>query len=330
MKCGLFLIACILVLSACTKESDYQVPNEVIYTVKKNAFRAVKVSGTSAYWGKFTLNLTYDKDELDKGVRINEQNDTVGDISLERGNGYIKYSIRDYIPSVDKDSINRLEAELTAKYGFGHYNLWDSVPKTSRTVLAAMLYLYTDGRIKKIVTQKYRPNENIHATGEEFDNSYILVSTDANTYEYNINSDICIERMMKDVHNSQDKDLYERFIYKNEILYENEMIVSLVSYTAKGGEDYSELNRYTYTYDKNHISMISGRGFMRKFGYDGRRISIETNGNNVFVEVDQYGNTVSYDDEKGNHYRIEYEKGSGNLSIFTPLDEQMKNPYYIR
>ena len=135
MKYIIPFITCFLMLVACTKESDYSAPEGTIYTPRKNAFRATKISGTSTHWGNFTLYLEYDKEELNSIIRTNTQGDTVSGYGIVRGTGYITYSLHDYVPTVDKDSINRLDASLEARYGSGNYYLWDSIPKTSQSLL---------------------------------------------------------------------------------------------------------------------------------------------------------------------------------------------------
>ena len=81
MKYIIPFITCFLMLVACTKESDYSAPEGTIYTPRKNAFRATKISGTSTHWGNFTLYLEYDKEELNSIIRTNTQGDTVQGIS---------------------------------------------------------------------------------------------------------------------------------------------------------------------------------------------------------------------------------------------------------
>lgn len=331
MKYIIPFITCFLMLVACTKESDYSAPEGTIYTPRKNAFRATKISGTSTHWGNFTLYLEYDKEELNSIIRTNTQGDTVSGYGIVRGTGYITYSLHDYVPTVDKDSINRLDASLEARYGSGNYYLWDSIPKTTQSLLETTLYLYTDGRIKKQVVWNYSPNANQEATGEDFDYHYTLSTTTSSTYEYNTQSDVYINRIMYDVHDPIDKDLYVRSLYKTEALYEGNRIQSLIWFTVPSGENFTEYNRYNYTYNQNQISAIQGEGFSRKFTYSGNQVSMTTDGSGtVTYELDTHGNVVKMDDGKGNVYQIEYEPGHGNFSIFTSLTDRMTNPFFIK
>lgn len=331
MKYIIPFITCFLVLVSCTKESDYSAPEETIYTPRKNAFRATKISGTNTHWGDFTLNLEYDKEELNSILRTNSQGDTVGGFGIVRGTGYITYLLHDYVPTIAKDSIDRLDASLKAQYGSGNYYLWDSIPKSTQSLLEATLYLYTDGRIKKSVVRHYSPNANQEATGEDFDYRYTLSTTTSSTYEYNTQSEVCINRIMYDVHDPIDKDLYVRSLYKTEALYEGNRIQSLIWFTAPAGENFTEYNRYNYTYNQNQISAIQGEGFSRKFTYSGNQVSMTTEGSGTTIyELDAHGNVVKMDNGKGNVYQIEYEPGHGNISIFTFMSDQMTNPFFIK
>ena len=331
MKYILSLISCFLVLISCTKESEFEAPEGITYAPKKNAYRAVKISGTNTHWGNFTLHIGYDKEEMNSLIRTNAQGDTVGGFGLMRSSGYLTYFIQDYVPMIDKDSIQRLDAKLTDKYGTGNYDLWDSIPKSAESIVEATIYLYTDGRIKKSNIKNYKPNEKNEAVGEEFAYSYILETTTASTYEYNANSNICVNRIMSDQHNPVDKELYERSLYKTEIGYDGNKITSLIWFTAPSGENFIENNRYDYTYSGNQVTAINGEGFTRKFTYNGKQVTMTTNNSETTTyELDSHGNVVKMNDGKGNVYQIEYESGNGNFSIFTFMSDQMTNPFFIK
>ena len=330
MKYILPLFICLLSFMSCTKDSEFSVPEEIVKAPVKNAYRAVKISGTNIHWGDFTLSLEYGKEELHQGFLTNTKNDTVGVIRLNRGKGYIQYYIQDYVVNADQDSINRIKFKLDSLHGAGTYNLWDSIPKRSRTIQEAVIYPYSDGRIKKIITKRYRPHENIHATGEDFNNSYILVSTHTHIYEYNSDNNVCVDRMIKDIHNPEDKDLFTRTIYKNEIEYDGDRILSMISFIVHSGENYSELGKYVYAYDSGRLTSVDGNGETMTFTYAGNNVTLTENGRTTKMELDEHGNVVKYSDMEGNTYSIEYEEGHGNLSIFAPLEDRMKNPYHIK
>lgn len=331
MKYIIFFVGCLLVLVSCTKEGEYFAPEETVYTAKKNAFRATKITGTNSHWGDFNLYLEYDKEELSSIVRTNTLGDTTGGFGLLRGTNYLSLSIRDYIPSIDKDSIQRLDEQFKELYGVGNYSLKDSIPLSSQTIRGVTVYVYTDGRVKKSIIRQYVPNPKAELTGKEFKYSYILTKSTASTYEYNTNSDIVVNRVMYDVHDSTDSDIYDRSLYKTEALFQKDRLMSLGCFTAKEGENFAEYNRYNYTYEGDRLIRIQGEGFTRTFVYNGNQVTKTTNDTEtVTYELDSHGNVVKMDDGKGNVYQIEYEPGHGNLSLFTSQTDKILNPFYIK
>lgn len=330
MKYYILFSILIVTLIACTKESNFKAPDTIIYTPKKNEYRAIKISGTNTHWGDFTLHINYDKESLNSVVRTNSQNDTVGNISLVHNQGYDFCVLRDYVPSIDRDSIQRLDKQLKEKYGSGNYNLWDSIPKSAETIWDANIYYYSDGRTKKITIKNYRPNEKSENVGDNFDYKYILKNKISSTYEYNENSDIIIDRIIYDKYDSPDKDIYERSLYKTEVLYDKNKIVSFLWFKAEGGENFSEYNRYNYTYNGNQVTAIEGENFSRQFTYNDNEVTMTTNGQQIVYKLDEHGNVIEMSDEQGNVYKIKYEKGNGNMSIFTLWTDQMINPFFIK
>lgn len=331
MKHIILFVVMLSLFAACTKEGEYSTPEEIIYNIQKNTHRAVKISGTNVHWGEFVLNLGYDLEQLDNGFCMNIQGDTIGDISVYREGTYLSYSIRDYVPVIDKDSINCLDAILKEKYGTGNYNLWDSLPKDREILLRATINLYDDGRIQKQVVETYSPTEKNDAVGEEFDYKYALVSTLTSIYEYNIDGTIRFERRIQDLHDLTDAALYNRSVYKIETLYDVGKISNLIWFVAPGGENFTETNRYNYSYNGDQLSEITGENFTRAFAYSGNQVTITTTDTPTMTcEVDNNGNVVKMDDGQGNVYTIEYEVGNGNFSLFVPLSERMLNPFFIK
>ncbi len=332
MKYIIPFISCFLVLMSCTKESEYSVPEETVYSPKTNAFRATRITGTNTHWGDFTLYLGYDKDQLNSITRTNAQGDTVGGFGMVQSTGAWSLFLNDYVPTIDQDSIVRLDNQLKEQYGAGNYSLADSIPQTSQTLQELSVYLYTDGRVKKSVVKQYVPNPNRYATGQDFKYAYILSTTTSSTYEYNSNSDVCVNRIMYDVHDPIDKDLYTRTLYKTEARYEANRIMSLSWFRAKGGDNFTEYNRYDYIYNGNHqLSGIQGDNFSRKFTYNGNQVIMTTdNTETITYELDTHGNVVKMNDGAGNSWQIEYERGNGNFSLFTLLTDRMLNPFFIK
>jgi len=331
MKYIIPFISCFLVLVSCTKEGKFSAPEETVYSPQKNAFRAAKVTGTSNHWGEFTLYMEYDKEELKSIVRTNAEGDTVGGFNITRNSETLSLAFRDYVPAIDKDSIQRIDERLKGLYGAGNYSLWDSISRSAQSLLEVTAYLYTDGRIKKSVVRKYVPNPNRNETGKNFKYAYVLVSTTSSTYEYNDQSDVCVNRIMYDVHNPADKDIYVRSLYKTETGYQNDKIMSLGWFTAPGGDNFTEYNRYHYTYSGEQLTSIRGTDFSRTFTYNGNQVTMTTNETEtVTYELDAHGNVVKMNDGKGNAWQVEYEPGNGNFSMLTFLTDRMTNPFFIK
>ncbi|WP_455508991.1 hypothetical protein [Butyricimonas paravirosa] len=332
MKHIIYLLVCIMVTVSCTEESKYKTPNEFQYLQKKNAFRVIKISGTNNHWGEFTLTMEYDKEELSNITRTNVTNDTVGGIGMIRSTSSITYELQDWVPSIDKDSIQRLETILNEKHGAGNYRLWDSLPKSVQAIERVTVYTNTNGSIKKLSVQSFRPNEKSEAVGEDFAYSYVLSTTISSIYEYDVNSNIYINRIVYDVHDPVDKEVYERSLYKTETEYDGGKIKALAWFTAPGGAGFSEFDRYSYTYNGNQLTEIHGTNFTRTFTYSGNQVTVETNHSTMATyELDDNGNVVKMNDGEGNVYTIEYEPGHGNFShVFVPVSEQITNQFFIK
>lgn len=323
--------ACLFILGACTKEAKYNPAEEHSYVLKKNAYRVTKITGTSTYWGDFTLIMNYDREQLENAFRINSQGDTVGQISITRySSTSIKYSILDYIPNIDPDSIHRMDERFKILYGSGHYSLWDSVPKVARAIMEQDIYLYPDGRMERQISRTYKPRKDVGITGINFNNNYILLTTVYNTYEYDWDSNIHINRIMSDIHDPDDKDLYERSLYKDEIIYSKGLLKGVISYAANNGSSFKENNRYNFSYNGHQLTAINGTNFTRQFAYKDSKLTLTTNGAETQYEFDENGYVTKINDGQGNIFNITYEAGNGNFSIFTPVHEQMLNTPFVK
>ena len=105
------------VFFACS-DSDDDVDVKV---TPKNKFRVKEITGKNSHWGEYVMNMVYYYETLDSVVvRDKENNKLAVMTSYDVDNG-LKYSLEDYIPNIDADSIQK----LYDKYGA---DAKDSIP----------------------------------------------------------------------------------------------------------------------------------------------------------------------------------------------------------
>lgn len=91
-------------LFACS-DSDDDVDVKV---TPKNKFRVKEITGKNSHWGEYIMNMVYYYETLDSVVvRDKENNKLAVMTSYDVDNG-LKYSLEDYIPNIDADSIQKL------------------------------------------------------------------------------------------------------------------------------------------------------------------------------------------------------------------------------
>ena len=278
----------ILVLSlvtACTKEADMNIAKESEHTVKKNLFRVTRIEGHNDHWGDYIWIINYNKEQIESAFHIDTEGDTIGNFGISN-NSDINYEIEvnDWIPKIDSDSISRLDQFLKNKYGAGNYSLKDSIPLVGRVLYSQKVDLYEDGRIKRQSVVHYTPREDV-GTGEDFDNSYLKTYRTINTYEYNENSNICINRIYHDVYDPEDihQETYERTLHKYETLYEGDRITSILYMTAPAGENWIEQDRYSFTYSGNLLQSVKSNGRTLEFTYNGTVPATVTDGETQYT-----------------------------------------------
>jgi len=178
----------------------------------------------------------------------------------------------------------------------------------------------------------YTPREDV-GTGEDFDNSYLKTYRTINTYEYNENSNICINRIYHDVYDPEDihQETYERTLHKYETLYEGDRITSILYMTAPAGENWIEQDRYSFTYSGNLLQSVKSNGRTLEFTYNGTVPATVTDGETQYTyKFDGNGNVTEINDGQGNFMKITYESGHGNFSVFTPVIDQMLGKPFIK
>lgn len=334
MKQTLYLLISTLFLAvACTKEADMNMATEPEYTVQKNLCRVTKIEGHNEHWGDYTWLISYDKEKIEAAFRVDTEGDTIGNIQMYYYSAIShRTQINDFIPKIDADSIQRLDQFLENKYGAGNYSLKDSIPLEGMTLYDQSIDLYEDGRIKRQKVTHYSPRENV-GVGDDFDNSYLLVDRTTNTYEYDENGRIIINRESYDVFDQEDPkgEKFDRTLHKYETMYDGSKITAIIHMTALAGENWTEQDRYTYNYSGNLLQAVNNEKRVLKFTYSGNTLmSVADGGTQYTYKFDGNGNVTEINDGQGNFMKMTYESGHGNFSVFTPILEQMLGKPFVK
>ena len=319
-----------LIFSACTKEADNNVAKAPEYKLEKNLYRVAKIEGHNSHWGEFTLVFNYKDDMLNTSYRMNPEGDTTGYIRPSYDSKRKQeFTVYDLLHKIDADSIVRLDNALKEKYGEGNYSLKDSIPLVSRAIQRHTLDFSDNGLVKRHKVFKYKPREDVGA-GEDFDNSYILTHSLTNTYEYDENADIIVNRVFSYTYDEEDSDIYTFEIYKYEMEYKNRQILSMDYSTVLSGENYKLLDRFAYSYANKQLQSVIGE--KQSWIYEGN--TMKASGDIANAEMnykfDENGNVIEISDKHGNLMKITYEAGHGNMSALTPILDRLVGMPYIK
>lgn len=318
----LFALVLLGIIASCTKEQEFKPTKEQEFEVRKNNFRAKTIQTKNDKWGEFKQSLYYSNDKLDSIWCVNLVGDTVGVVRVSSGATSRSYLAYDFIPSIDQNGIKKIEDSLKLKFGEGNYNLFRSLPKSARRSQTQDLILFPDGRVRKQTVKSYRPREDV-GVGSKFNNTYILVTTETNVFEYDNNGNIVVNRISKDVHDQQDEKLFQRSILKHELNLVKGEVTEIELFEAKSGENYSSKDRLKFEYLNKKISAIKGNSFQKLFTYSGNIVKITEGSKASNCELDKNGNVVKISDLEGSETTVEYEPGHGDLEIFTLLIDRL-------
>jgi len=320
-----------IVWGSCTKDAEMNMAQEQSLAPEKNAYRATRIEGTNEHWGDYVLKMEYENEKLKACVREDSDGDTLGTISVTRySNIRYQITVNDYVVSVDADSIQRLDARLNATYGTGNYSLEDSIPRRSQKLMDLYVDLYDDGRVVRQTATYYVPREEV-GVGDDFDYTYLKDCKVTDVYEYDGEGRVCACREFYDVYD-RDADVYARSLYKEEYLYSGKRLTDIVRLEAKGGENFTEFDRYLVEYAGDRISSMKGSGLNRTFTWTNDVLSViedSRDGRSTYV-WDANGCVTEIEEGNGDAMRITYEKGHGNLSWLIPLRDTMLGSPFIK
>ena len=306
-------------LFACS-DSDDDVDVKV---TPKNKFRGKEITGKNSHWGEYVMNMVYYYETLDSVVvRDKENNKLAVMTSYDVDNG-LKYSLEDYIPNIDADSIQK----LYDKYGA---DAKDSIPLIGRELFA----LTNEYKHEELVAQTFvynKAREDV-GSGKDFNNKYLKNKRVRYIYEYDERGDLVICRVLEDAYKKEIKDNenFDRLVYKTVMEFSGSMVTSVALYQSDevygSGEDYKLNDTYTFSYSGGLLTKVSGERLNLEYQYSGGQVTAirYTNGERTY-EYNSDGFLKRVDFGNGEYMEIKYEAGHGDFHLFTPLIENSFN-----
>ena len=289
-------------LFACS-DSDDDVDVKV---TPKNKFRVKEITGKNSHWGEYVMNMVYYYETLDSVVvRDKENNKLAVMTSYDVDNG-LKYSLEDYIPNIDADSIQK----LYDKYGA---DAKDSIPLIGRELFA----LTNEYKHEELVAQTFvynKAREDV-GSGKDFNNKYLKNKRVRYIYEYDERGDLVICRVLEDAYKKEIKDneKFDRLVYQSDEVYGS-------------GEHYKLNDTYTFSYSGGLLTKVSGERLNLEYQYSGGQVIaiLYTDGERTY-EYNSDGFLKRVDFGNGEYMEIKYEAGHGDFHLFTPLIENSFN-----
>lgn len=324
------------ILCSCSKDEKGKPAKPHVYPIHYNTHMAKTITGKSDRWGDFKFIINNGKDNLlQRSYRVNNDMDSLGAISVDRSKTYSinKYQISESIRNISPDSIVRLDAALLAKYGEGNYSLNDSIPMKMSVLKESAIHYTTDNRTYKQVEKFYTPKPDMGgSTDKEFDNTYYLRKTVTHYYEYNNDGYIIVDRIFEDEHyDITDDKMYNRKVFKYEVNYDKERILSFAKYELLAGDNYQEIERYDYIYSNGKIASIKGnKSYNKNFEYTNDNLVINDNGVTHNYKLTSFGYPSRIEDGEGGFMEVEYVQGHGEMDKFISLPDKLYGNPYIR
>ena len=299
------------VLFACS-DSDDDVDVKV---TPKNKFRVKEITGKNSHWGEYVMNMVYYYETLDSVVVRDKENNKLAVMTSYNG---LKYSLEDYIPNIDADSIQK----LYDKYGA---DAKDSIPLIGRELFA----LTNEYKHEELVAQTFvynKAREDV-GSGKDFNNKRVRY-----IYEYDERGDLVICRVLEDAYKKEIKDneKFDRLVYKAVMEFSGSTVTSVALYQSDevygSGEDYKLNDTYTFSYSGGLLTQVSGERLNLEYQYSGGQVTAirYTDGERTY-EYNSDGFLKRVDFGNGEYMEIKYEAGHGDFHLFTPLIENSFN-----
>lgn len=320
-------IICLLLgagLLACNDSDD----DLGIKETPKNKFRVKEISGKNSHWGEYVMDMVYYYETLDSVVVRDRSNDKLAVMTSAEVDNGLKYSLNDYIPNIDADSIQK----LYDKYGA---QAKDSIPLIARELFT----LTNEYKHEELVAQTFvynKAREDV-GTGKDFNNKYLKDKRVRYLYEYDERGYLIICRVLEDTYKKEIKDneTFNRLIYKAAFDFAGNTITSMHLYqsddTYGSGEDYKLKDSYTFSYSGGLLTKVSGETLNLEYQYSGENVvSVRYTDGEKTYEYNSDGFLKRIDFGNGEYMEIKYEAGHGDFHLFTPLVENNFNLPYIK
>ena len=307
------------VLFACS-DSDDDVDVKV---TPKNKFRVKEITGKNSHWGEYVMNMVYYYETLDSVVVRDKENNKLAVMTSDDVDNGLKYSLEDYIPNIDADSIQK----LYDKYGA---DAKDSIPLIGRELFA----LTNEYKHEELVAQTFvynKAREDV-GSGKDFNNKYLKNKRVRYIYEYDERGDLVICRVLEDAYKKEIKDneKFDRLVYKAVMEFSGSTVTSVALYQSDevygSGEDYKLNDTYTFSYSGGLLTQVSGERLNLEYQYSGGQVTAirYTDGERTY-EYNSDGFLKRVDFGNGEYMEIKYEAGHGDFHLFTPLIENSFN-----
>ena len=235
----------------------------------KNKFRVKEITGRNAHWGEYVMNMVYYEETLDSVVVRDHANDKLAVMTSSGTDNGLKYSLNDYIPNIDADSIQKL------------YDKYGSLAKDSIPLIARELFsLSNEYKNEILVAQTFvynKAREDV-GSGKNFNNKYLKNKRVRYLYEYDDRANLIICRVLEDMYKKEIKDNeeFDRLIYKAAFDLNGNMVTSMNLYlsddTYGSGEDYRLHDTYSFSYSSGLLTKVSCKTLNLEYQYSGENV----------------------------------------------------------
>lgn len=326
-----YLIAVLVLLTAFSGCKDDDDARFVSGQRTPHTMRVKKITGYNEYWKDYTLQVSYVNNKVVDLERFSKTGRKMGGLEIRREQGKVYYRLKDYIPSVDADSIDRMNTRLKNQYGEGNYTLEDSIPLTPTDIL-----MLTVGTVDGVVVSQqftyYQPTTDF-GTGAAFSPKYVAKNRESFVFEYGQDNTILTCRNLADTFDPENSQSYTRVGYKSVYQYAGKQLTGCSVFVA--GDEYENnwrtLRSLGYSYSGQDLITISGEGYALQRNYAGGKLtSVTENGITTSYSMNDQGFCIRMEESNGRVMNIEYEEGDGDFEIFNRLDRsQMGFPVIL-